>query len=180
MKHKILFIAGIPIFLFAFLFNLTISLAQDEAIEVYKDKKNYFSFNPPPGWIKEEIVNDTMVQVSFSSPDGKAALGVIAELNDGDLNDLFLQKKEYIKDYRRRFPRGKFSLFWDSLGKRKVVKINFEIPQVIKQEQYFFYDQGIRFDLVYGVGNSADFEKYNQLVLDAFATVQRQKLIMKK
>jgi len=174
-KQTILFIAGILILFSAVFFIFPLAQAEDSSLNIYKDKNNYFTFCPPADWKKEEIVNDTVSQVNFTSPDGKAALGVIAGFNDGDLNNLFFQKKEYIKDYRRRFPKGKFSLSWATLNGRNVVKIGFEIPQVIKQEQYFFYDQGIRFDLVYGVGDSADFEKYNQLALDAFSTVQRQK-----
>ncbi|MFH0918309.1 MAG: hypothetical protein V1830_04160 [Candidatus Omnitrophota bacterium] len=168
------------IIFFAIFLNCAISLAQDKVLEIYKDKNNYFTFSPPAGWVKEEIVSDTVSQVNFTSPDGKAGLGIIAQLNERELNDLFSQKKEYIKDYQRRFPRGKFSLSWATLGKYKIVKINFELLRVIKQEQYFFYDQGVRFDLVYGVANFADFEKYKQVALDAFVTVQRQKPIKNK
>jgi hypothetical protein len=180
VKNKKLFITGISIFIFASFLNFTAALAQEKGAEVYKDKNNYFSFNPPADWTKEEIAADTVSQVNFHSPDGKAGLGIIAQLDDGDLNNLFSQKKDYIKDFRKRFPKGKFSVSWETLGGRKVVKVNFAIPQLIKQEQYFFYDQGVCFDLVYGVGSPVDFEKNNQLALDAFATIQRQKVAGKK
>jgi hypothetical protein len=174
-NNRTLLIGGAFILLFTMFSNFPISLAQDTALGIYKDKKNYFTFSPPADWNQEEIVNDTVSQVNFRSPDGKVALGVIAELNEGDLNDLFFQKKNYVKDFQRRFPKGKFSASWATLGNRKVIRVVFEMPQVVKQEQYFFYDQGIRFDLVYGVADPTDFKKYHQLALDAFATVQRSK-----
>ena len=173
-KFKILFIAGALMLFFNFANSLAV-MVQDEAPGIYKDKNNFFTFSPPAGWLKEEISGDTVSQVNFTSPDGKAGLAIIAALDEGDLNDLFSLKNVYIKDYQRRFPKGKFSLAWDILAERKAIKINFELPRVIKQEQYFFYDQGVRFDLVYGVVNAADFKKYNQLALDAFVTVERQK-----
>ena len=180
MKHKILFLSGIFIFLLMIFLNFHISLAQEKVLEVYRDKKNYFTVTPPAGWTKEEIVTDTVSQVNFRSPDGKAGLGIIAQHDGGEINNLFSQKKDYVKEFQRRFPKGKFSLSWDTLGQYKVILVNFEIPQLIKQKQYFFFDQGIRFDLVYGVGNFADFEKYNQIALSAFATVQGPKIPQKK
>ncbi len=105
---------------------------------------------------------------------------MIAQLNEGEPNELFAQKKEYVKGFQQRLPKGNFNLAWDKLGERKVIKVNFEIPKVIKQEQYFFYDQGVRFDLVYGVANAADFKSYKQAALDAFVTIQRQKPAPKK
>jgi hypothetical protein len=177
MKSKILFFIGIPILLFAILFNCAISFAKDQpAPEVYKDKNNFFVFIPPMGWVKDEVTTDTSSHVNFNSPDGMAGLGIIAQYDGSELNALFVDKKDYIKEFKRRFPRGKFSFAWDTLGERKVVKVTFEIPKAIKQEQYFFFDQGVRFDLVYGVSNAADYGKYEQAALDAFGTIQRQKM----
>ena len=107
-------------------------------------------------------------------------MGIIAQLDEGDANGLFSQKKDYIKEFKHRFPKGKFSVSWDTLGVRKVIKLNFEIPQLIKQEQYFFFDQGVRFDLVYGVANAAEFEKCHKIALDSFGTIERQSPPKKK
>jgi hypothetical protein len=176
MKAKIL-IFGVPVLLFVLFFSYGLSWAQDKAPEFYKDRNNFFTFGPPADWAKEEIAGDTVSQVNFKSPDGKAGMGVIAQLDEGELNGLFSQKKDYIKEFKRRFPKGRFVLSWDTLGERKVVKVDFEIPKLIKQEQYFFFDQGVRFDLVYGVANAGDFERYKKTALDALVTIQRQKQV---
>jgi len=173
-------IAGIQALLFTFFSNFAIAEVQNSAVDIYKDKNVHFTFSPPAGWVKAEMATDMASQVNFRSPDKKAGLGVIAQLDAGDIESLFLKKKDYIKDFKARFPKGKFSLVWDTLGERKVIKINFEIPGMIKQEQYFFYDQGIRFDLVYGVINFADFKKYNQSALDAFGMIQPQEMVKSK
>lgn len=175
MKYKILLIAGIQVLLFTFS-NFSIAEVQNAAVDIYKDKKLHFTFSTPAGWVQEGVVAGTVSQVNFRSPDGKAGLSVVAQLNKGELDELFAQKKDYVKDFQRRFPKGKFVLSWGTLGERKVIKINFEIPSMIKQEQYFFFDQGVRFDLVYGVVNAADFGKNRQAALDAFGTIQRQKI----
>lgn len=177
-RPAILFIIGIPILFSALLFNLLLAQAQDLSLDIYKDKNNYFTFRPPLAWKKEEIITEILSQVNFHSPDGKASLGIFAELNGGSLNELFFQKKGFIKDYQQRYPKGKFVLSWAILNGRNVVKIDFEIPRVVKQAHYFFYDLGIRFDLVYGVENPGDFEKYSQVVLDAFSTIQPQEQII--
>ncbi|MDD5129831.1 MAG: hypothetical protein PHS66_02105 [Candidatus Omnitrophica bacterium] len=179
-KNTVLFIIAILAFSCVFFFNPAISPAQDETTEIYADKNNFFIFTPPAGWTKKEMANDTSSQVAFRSSDGKAELAVIAQFNEGESNELFSQKKSYIKDFQQRFPNGTFTLTWDRLGERKAIKINFEIPKVIKQEQYFLFEQGMRFDLIYGVGNSADFKKYRQAALDAFVTVQRQEPVKGK
>jgi hypothetical protein len=175
-KNIILLIAGIAGLISACLFNPAITLAevvQEDPAALYQDKNQFFTFSPPQGWIKEEFFEDTSSQARFTSADGKVALAVIASLNEGELNELFADKKIYIKDYQKRFPQGKFSLDWDTLGERQIVKIGFQIPRMIKQEQYFFFDQGVRFDLIYGVKNPADFKKYKQTARDAFMTVKR-------
>jgi hypothetical protein len=175
-KNRAVLICGTAVLLSVIFFNPAISLAQEaqeNAAAVYQDKNNFFTFNPPAGWIKEEVSQDTASEARFTSPDGKVALAIIAGLNEGELNEFFEDKKIYIKDYQKRFPQGKFSLDFDTLGERQVVRIGFQVPRMIKQEQYFFFDQGVRFDLVYGVKDPADFKKYKQTALDAFITVKR-------
>ncbi len=146
--------------------------AQDVPPTIYSDRNNYYTFQPPAGWKKREVFAETVSRVIFHSPDGKASLGILAELNGANLNELFFEKKSFIKDYQRRYPKGRFALSLVVLGVRNVAKVNFEIPRVVKQEQYFFYERGIRFDLIYGVEDPADFEKYYQVALDAFSTIQ--------
>jgi hypothetical protein len=177
-KQTTLFIAGILILLSAFFFIFPLSQAQDSSLDIYKDKNNYFTFRPPPDWKQEEIISKIVSRVNFRSPDGKATLGILAELNGGDLNYLFFQKEDFIKDYQLRYPEGKFVLSRVTLSGRNVVKIDFEIPRVAKQEYYFFYEKGMSFDLVYGVEDPDDFEKYRQVALDAFSTIQPQEQII--
>jgi hypothetical protein len=177
-KQTILFIAGILILFSALFFIFPLSQARDFSPDIYKDINNYFTFKPPPDWKEDEIITKMVSQVSFRSPDGKATLGILAELNGGDLNELFFQKESFIKDCQLLYPEGKFVLSRATLSGRNVVKIDFEIPRVAKQEYYFFYDKGMRFDLVYGVADPADFEKYRQVALDAFSTIQPQEQIV--
>jgi hypothetical protein len=170
MPNK-LFITGILILSCVFSVSPSFSQVQDSSKDVYKDPKNYFTFKPPPDWKIEEVTSAIVSQVNFRSPDGKATLGIIAELNGGNLNELFSQKQDFIKDYQLRYPEGNFALSWATLNGRNVIKMDFEIPAVAKQEYYFFYVMGTRFDLVYGVTNPANFEKYRQVALDAFSTI---------
>jgi len=148
--------------------------AEDSSDNIYKDSNGYFTFKPPPDWKKEEILSRFGSQVNFRSPGGKATLGIIAGLDGGNLNELFIAKKGVAKDYQKRYPAGKFMASRDTLGGREVVRLDFEIPRVSKQEQYFFYYNGIRFDLIYGVADPADFQNYRQVALNAFSTIQPQ------
>ena len=165
------FIAGLIIFACVFFAMPSFSQVQDSSKGVYKDTKNYFTFRPPEDWKKEETITRIVSQVAFRSPDGKATLGIIAEPNGGNLNELFFQKQGLIKDYQLRYPEGKFVLSRATLAGRNVIKMDFEIPRVVKQEYYFFYEMGMRFDLVYGVANPANFGKYRQVALDALSTI---------
>ena len=172
------FLIGVSILFSVFFFICPLSQARDTPLDIYKDKNNYFTFRPPPDWKKEEIITKIASHVNFRSTDGKATLGILAELNGGDLNELFSRKEGSLRNYRLRYPEGKFVLSRVTLSGRNVVKMDFEIPRVAKQEYYFFYDNGMRFDLVYGVADPADFEKYRQVALDAFSTIQPQEQIV--
>jgi len=174
-KSIVLLTAAMSVFFFAFVFNSPLVMALDAAGEIYRDKNNFFSFRQPADWLKKEITEDTLSHINFTSPDGRANFAVIGQFGDGDLNDLFFRKKEYMEDFNRRFPGSKFSLDWDELAGRQVIKTYLEIPGVLKQVGYYFYDQGIVFDLVYGAGDAEDFQKYEQTALDAFVSVRRQK-----
>lgn len=149
-------------------------MIQEDTSGIYRDKNDFFSCQVPQEWIKQEASQDTVSEVRFTSPDGKAGLAIFAQLDDRELNQLFFDKKAYIKNYQQFFPQGEFSLDWDTLGERAVVRIILDLPSKVKQEQYFFYDQGVRFDLIYGVANREDFNKYRPRALDIFQTVRRQ------
>ena len=109
-KRTIYFNCGIFILLCASFFIPLLSHAQDISDNIYKDPNNYFIFKPPAGWKKEEITNKLTSQVNFRSPDGKATLGILAELDGGNLNYLLFKKRRFVKDHRQRYPEGAFSV----------------------------------------------------------------------
>lgn len=138
----------------------------------YNDLNGYFSFTPPAEWIKQELSQGYRSEVIFKSPDDAAVIVILAELDDGDLGSLFLMKKDLIRGHRQRYPEGTFEANMTRLGKFEAVGMDYEIPELSKKEFYFFYFDGIRFDLTYSVSNAADFARYRDTALNSFLSIE--------
>ena len=148
--------------------------------DVYKDKKGYFTFVPPQGWGVEESSTLFASRVQCRPQDGDAVIGIIALPDNDSLGNLFAIKKEFIEDHKRRFPQGKFVLSKTTFDGFEALRIDFEIPEIIKEEFYFFFAEGMRFDLMYGARDSADFEKYRPAALGSLASLKPLRRLLEK
>lgn len=168
--------SGVPLFC-AFLFFFFFPQPSAEA-EVYTDNNAYFEISVPDGWQFEEFLLGYKSELMFRSPEGEAVAVVIAELNSQNLLDLWLVKKEFIEEHRKRFPQGRFSLSKSSIAGFEAIKIDYAVPPITQQEFYIFFFDGVRFDLVYSATSSAAFEQYRDAVHEIFSSVKplRRKL----
>lgn len=144
------------------------------ALDTYQDRNGYFTIIVPQDWKIEDSSTEDRSKVLFRSPDGKATMGVIAVLDSDNLGNLSLTKKEFVKDHAQRFPEGRFALSQETMCGFAILKVEYEIPKIAKEEFYYFFSDGVRFDLTYGTGNTEDFETYKSVALDAFCTLKIQ------
>jgi hypothetical protein len=145
------------------------------AIDTYRDKNGYFTMVPPQGWKIEESSTEDRSKVLFRSPDGKAAIGIIAVLDNDNIGNLLLTKAEYVEDHKQRFPSGRFALSQETLCDFSVIKVEYEMPTILKEEFYYFFSDGVRFDVTYGVPDASDFETYKSVARDALCSLKPQR-----
>lgn len=143
--------------------------------ESYADSNAYFRIEVPGDWLKDDLSLGYKSELMFRSPDGKAVVVVIAELNSQNILDLWLVKKEFIEEHRKRFPRGNFTLSKSSMAGFEALKIEYAIPPVTRQEFYIFFFDGMRFDLVYSATSAEAFGQYRDAALGIFSTIEPQR-----
>jgi hypothetical protein len=153
-------------------FFLLSAIAGAGAGGVYSDKNGYFTFVPPAGWVMADRSRDGRTKAEFRSPDGVASIGIVARPEEGNYLEILEEKKDYVAKRKLRFPQGKFAYSEVIICRAQAVKVGYEMPPVVKEEQYFFLAGGLQFNLSYGVVDPEDFFKYRQVALDAFATLE--------
>ncbi|MDD5194809.1 MAG: hypothetical protein PHQ96_03925 [Candidatus Omnitrophica bacterium] len=150
------------------------------AVDTYQDRNGYFTIAIPEGWKIEEYSTQDRSKVLFRSPDGKAAIGIIALLDNDNIGSLLLTKTEFIEDHKQRFPQGTFALTQETICGFEILKVQYEIPKLVKEEFSYFFADGVRYDFTYGVGDAQDFEKYKNTVLETFCSLNVKRRVITK
>lgn len=141
----------------------------------YEDNNSYFSIMPPVGWRATDLSAGYRSSVKFSSPDDNASILLVAELDDYDLGMLYSSKKEYVEDQKKRFPEGDFLLSRVTLAGFPALKIDYRLLDALRGEVYYFYFDGLRFDLAYSGRSNRDFDYYHTEALAALTSIKPKK-----
>lgn len=179
-RRRLIRIISLFCICFVYFYNPSFSIASEAPI--YRDENDYFTFVPPSDWKIEEFSAEyrSRVQCTMQTPEGTVTIAIIAELDNDNLGNLYFLKKEFVDDHKRRFPEGTFVLSKNKLCDFTVLRIEFEISKVVKEELYFFFVDGVRFDLSYGASETSDFIKYKKTALEVLCSIKPQSRVKKK
>jgi hypothetical protein len=161
-------------------YALIFSFASAQNGEAYNDKNGYFSFVPPEGWLLQDLSKEYQSKAIFVSSDGAAMIILMAGLDDDNLGSLFLLKKDLAQELQQQHPDGTFDVNKSAICGFTAVSMDFEIPNVAKKEFYFFYFDGVRFDLTYSVAKEEDFQKYRNIAIESFSTFKPKRRVFKR
>jgi hypothetical protein len=169
------FIIGTPLTVICFTYLLlspsTFAKNSNKAA-LYEDKNGYFAFTPPKGWEMQDFSRIDSSHVIFASPDNAAMIMVLAEPDKYDLESLFFLKKRWVKEHNVDYPNGLFAVKKTAICGFEAVKVDYDIPGIMKKELYFFYFDGVRYDLTYSVRRTEDFAKFRSIALESFSSLE--------
>lgn len=148
------------------------ALSVARALGAYTDRNKYFTFEPPDGWEVNELVMGYRSELLMQPPDRTVTAAIIAELNDDNLGNLYLLKKDFVRGLKERFPQGDFGLSRVAIAGFGALRIDYELPGVTHSELYIFFYDGVRFDLVLSAANPQDLARHRRTALAAFSSLR--------
>lgn len=180
MRIKLACLHSIPqyaVFLLVVLFShISVNANEPVTQETYVDPLGYYTCVPPHGWSILNLSQEYRSNIVMQDTEESAKIVIFAELDNSDLQLIYELKRDWVKELKKIYPEGIFAVETTMLNKIPAISLTYEIPRETKKQFYYFYYDGVLYNLVYSSKSIEIFEKFKPL---ADATIGSLKPVMR-